>query len=238
MTVLRARCLTTMGTAAMKQIVVAIRITFVLLLLTASRSSATPIGQFSFDVDSGFGPFFTVENTSGSAESGTPPLAFTNVVIHLFSSGIEVFPGMCCHPGDISFFGPLVLDPSDPTNNDVSVDPPGRSTLFTDLTAFTFDSATLSFGFALPGTFRVDGLDPDGLTIDGLAGLMCDIDGCAPRTDRFSAAIEFTPAATDGSPVPEPATLLLVGTGLWVSVRRRISRPCPGRPPRSTVGTH
>jgi hypothetical protein len=175
------------------------------LLLTPSTANATSIGRFSFDVHDAFGPFFTVEHYSGSPASGIPDTPFTDVVIHLFLSGTELQPN-------------LVLDPFDSSNGDVLAGGPGRDTLLTDLWATTFDSATVSFGFAVPGSVIVEPLDV-------IALLACHANGDCTGVDPASNSIEFTPAAPEGTPVPEPATLLFVGTGLVAAARRR--RPSP-----------
>ena len=109
----------------------------------------------------------------------------------------------------------LVLNPFDPTDRDVPAEGPlsTRVTSITDLTALTFDTATLSFGFALPGTVTVASLN------------VLDVLGCRAAGDcsgvvPASTPIEFT-AAVGATPVPEPATLLLVGGGLVACLRRR-----------------
>jgi hypothetical protein len=204
-----------MRSVVMRKIVAWSGVSVFALLLLASPASASPIGFFSFDVDDVFGPFFSVENTSGGPLAGTPPTAFTDVVVHLFAFGSEVFPDVCCNPDGTTFLSALVLNPFDLTDRDVPAEAGlnTRTTAFTDLSALTFDSATLSFGFALPGTVTVASLDVLGVLGCHAAG---DCTGVAPA----SHPIEFT-AAAEATPVPEPTTLLLVGGGLVACLRRR-----------------
>src|SRR5690349_19561113 len=57
------------------------------LLAGASPASATTIGLFTYDVDSFFGPFFTVHNTSNL----TTPGAFSNTTIELLDGVTTVY---------------------------------------------------------------------------------------------------------------------------------------------------
>jgi hypothetical protein len=206
-----------MRSVLMPKIVAWSGVSILALLLMASPVSATPIGNFAFDVSDALGPFFTVENNSGGPWSGTPPTLFTDVVIHLFSFGTEVFPDVCCNPDGTTFFAPLVLNPFDLTDRDLPADGLNtRTTLFTDLSATIFDTATLSFGFALPGSVGVAPLNV-------LAILGCHAAGACTGVAPATNAIEFTAAAA-ATPVPEPTTLLLVGGGLLASLRQRRRR--------------
>ena len=168
-------------------------ISLVVFLTHASRASATPIGWFFYDfVDPVFAtPSFSVQNLSDALPLGAD---FTSVTVHLEASGSEV----------ASFLLPDVSH-IDPFNTE------STANLFplSDYYQYNFDSASLTFAFAIPGTINFEQLRVSGIIIDP------DFQG--PQS--LSAPIEFTP-------VPEPATLILASVGLGVAfARRRFNKP-------------
>jgi hypothetical protein len=174
------------------------------LLCGAGPAAASPIGVFGFVVDPGLGPILSVENTSGDG-------AFTNIAVHLFdgTTGLLDFSLQ-----DVAPF-----------------DPPALS--FVDLTGLTFDRATLDLSYSVAGSLALHDLVGLSFAFDPLLHIPDPFDPTAFTVGGWfgsstSVAIDFTPISSP-EPVPEPATLLLLGTGLVGVVRaqrraRRINR--------------
>jgi hypothetical protein len=178
----------------------AIAAALVVTLLAATPAHATTIGAFSYIVDSGLGPIFTVEDFSGGA--------FSDVVIHLFDA-----------TGDTTAINLGVVDPFSlqQTTGDLT-----QTT--DDLTAlpFVFDRATLDLTYSLAGSLTLYELTGLSFSIDPIAGYSGPISDPNP-----SVSIDFEPAAPQ--PVPEPATILLVGAGALIAVGARRVRLKPRR---------
>jgi len=172
---------------------------FALLALAARAGAAPiPIGQvfIANDPFAGLGPVFTVENDSGVSSA--------------------------CDPAD-----PAVCFPGDFTN--VSTSLSGTTDAGTFSTTFSFASGADTIAPAgSVDSSALDLSDPSlvlssaifTLTFSG-AGLVA-IGPFTDFTDGSTQTIYFTPSTA--TPVPEPATLLLVSTGLSAllgTVRRK-----------------
>src|SRR5262245_60501892 len=121
------------GRPVVKKIFAALVVVFAASAATASAAPVT-IGEFFYDTDAAFGPFFTIENFSDFAltTGGT----FTNIKVRLFNGTTAV--------GDIDVGD---LDAGFTFN-----------TLPLDLSGTFFNSATLDLLFSLPGSIAVDPL--------------------------------------------------------------------------------
>jgi hypothetical protein len=153
------------------------------------RASADAIGIFSFDVDSVFGPFFTVENDSGAS--------FTQVAIDLFSDA----------QGDQDLVTSLSLP---------DVDPGGIWQTLDDLTSDSFGSAVLSFLYAPTGTIQIPVLTALDFACDAEAG--CSTTLVPPPAVLIDFVANQGGSGGDGGggtqPVPEPPTWVLLGAAL------------------------
>ena len=158
------------------------------LLFTAAPASATTIGVFGFVVDSGLGPIISVENLS----AGT----FSDVVVHLFEGS------------DVTSVLDFTLADATP------LDPLQQS--FQDLTALSFDRATLDLIYSLPGSVTLHDLTGLSFSFDPLLPDPLDPTTPIPGGGWFgtstSVSIDFTEPAPQ--PVPEPASLFLLASGV------------------------
>jgi hypothetical protein len=156
------------------------------VLFTAAPVSATTIGVFGFVVDSALGPVISVENLSAG---GT----FSDVVVHLFDGTNDVFD---LNLLDVSAFG-----------LQQSVD---------DLTTLSFDRAALDLNYSLAGSVALHDLTALSFAFDPLLPDPLDPTTAIPGGGWFgtsnSVTIDFTEAGPQ--PVPEPASLFLVASGL------------------------
>jgi hypothetical protein len=170
------------------------------LLLGAAPASAAPIGVFGLVVDSDLGPIFSVENFS-------PDGSFSDIVVHLFDGTTDLL--------DLGL---------------ANVDPFGLQQSFDDVTALSFDRATLDLSYSVAGSLTLHELVGLSFAYDPLLQIQDPFDPTQFTVGGFvgtstSVAIDFEPLPSP-QPVPEPASLTLVACGLLgILGARRRTRP-------------
>jgi hypothetical protein len=192
------------------------------LLVSATCTLAAPITVGTFELlndttDPFFaGPTFVV--TNNSVDTVFPGFSAVFGSLHLVLDGLDL--------STQDFVLTDALAPSSAIQSDGLVDAFGQS-LLPDLTTLAdayltltlLDPVTLT---QLAGTVSLGPTDPS----------LCS--GCTTRMTDFSngstLAIQFEPAPTDVAPVPEPMSLVLVGSGLAAcGAARRRRRETPER---------
>jgi hypothetical protein len=157
---------------------------FLVCCLGTTRADASPIGIFTWTGDDLFGPLFTVENFSADISESLGSPSASFSSIFVDLVFADGTPASSLLLASIGDPGDTTIDPGEVAQN------------FALPLSFAIESASLRLAFPLDGTIAL--LDANGAPLTSLTAI------------NSGATIDFTPPA----PIPEPATMLLVGSGL------------------------